>query len=223
MRTRSLKDKTEYGSLGQKIFELIRVKILEGEYKDGEKLTEQDLAKKLKVSRTPVREALKQLELEGLVQSVPNKGVTVRGFSDQEIVDILEARVLLERLAIEKAIERITPAQLEELKDLHDLMEFYTKRNNKEKIGELNLQFHEAIYQAANSYHIEQLLLEVYHFISVSSVKTLANDTRPETSLEEHLEIVNALENKDRDRAIKAIEKHLGLTKQQVEDGINKK
>ena len=90
MPSHSIFESTSHGSLGSKIFILLRDRILNESYKCGDKLNELTLAKELKISRTPIREALKQLELEGLVESIPNKGVYVKGFSPRDIEDLFK-------------------------------------------------------------------------------------------------------------------------------------
>ena len=100
--TKNLLENTGHGSLGNKIFTVLRDKILNEEYTQGQKLNEVALSKELNISRTPIREALKQLELEGLVKSIPNKGVYVLGFSHRDIDDMLEIRYALEGLDQEK-------------------------------------------------------------------------------------------------------------------------
>ena len=114
---KNLLENAGHGSLGNKIFNVLRDKILNEEYVQGQKLNEVALSKELNISRTPIREALKQLELEGLVKSIPNKGVYVLGFSHRDIDDMLEIRYALEGLAIQLAIERITEDELEKIKE----------------------------------------------------------------------------------------------------------
>ena len=109
-----------HGSLGHRIFCILRDKILNEEYEKGQKLNEVVLSKELNISRTPIREALKQLELEGLVKSIPNKGVYVLGFSSRDIDDMLEIRVVLESLSIQLAIDRITQEELDRIKEIYD-------------------------------------------------------------------------------------------------------
>ena len=123
MPSHSIFESTSHGSLGSKIFVLLRDRILNENYKCGDKLNELTLAKELKISRTPIREALKQLELEGLVESIPNKGVYVKGFSPRDIDDMLEIRLVLEGLSIQLAIDRISEAELEKIKEIYDLLE----------------------------------------------------------------------------------------------------
>ena len=111
----------------------MRDRILNEEYENGQKLNELSLANELKISRTPIREALKQLELEGLVESIPNKGVYVKGFSPRDIDDMFEIRLALEGLAIQLAIDRMDEIHLVKIKDVFELMEFYTgKKRTRE-------------------------------------------------------------------------------------------
>ena len=101
-------DGTEKYSLRGKIFNILRQQILDGKYLPGDSLIETKLAEELGVSRTPIREAIRQLELEGLVDSIPNKGVIVRGISEKDIEDIYTIRKVLEGLAARWAVEKIS-------------------------------------------------------------------------------------------------------------------
>ena len=130
-----------HGSLGHRIFCILRDKILNEEYEKGQKLNEVVLSKELNISRTPIREALKQLELEGLVKSIPNKGVYVLGFSSRDIDDMLEIRVVLESLSVQLAIDRVTQEELDRIKEIYDLLEFYAEKNDQERFTEVNIDF----------------------------------------------------------------------------------
>ena len=123
MPSHSLFEPAKNGSLGSQIFVLLRDRILNEEYDKGQKLNELALVRELNISRTPIREALKQLELEGLVESIPNKGVFVKGFSPRDIDDMFEIRKELESLAIGMAIERMDDIHLAKIKEVFELME----------------------------------------------------------------------------------------------------
>ena len=151
-------------SLRSKIYHRLKNAILDGVYKPGESLIEMKLAKELGVSRTPIREAIRQLELEGLVSSIPNKGVVVEGVTMQDVEDIYDIRKMIEGLAARWAAEKITDEQLKELKDILDLMEFFTDKENVEKFSELDSKFHEIIFKASNS-RPESVLSNFHHFI----------------------------------------------------------
>lgn len=201
-----------HGSLGHKIFCLLRDKILNEDYVAGQKLNEVALSKELNISRTPIREALKQLELEGLVESIPNKGVYVLGFSPRDIDDMLEIRMVLEGLSIQLAIERISQAELEKLKEIYDLMEFYARKNDQDKFTEINIDFHEAIYRGTHSQYFEQLLSDINYYIHVTSRHSIRQSGRLMEAAQEHKEIYDAIVARDKQLAKEKIQKHIGKT-----------
>lgn len=216
MPSHSLFDKVTHGSLGNKIFDLLRDRILNEEYEHGQKLNELSLASELKISRTPIREALKQLELEGLVESIPNKGVYVKGFSPRDIDDMFEIRLALEGLAIQLAIERMDEIHLAKIKEVYELMEFYTLKKDQEKINDLNILYHETIYQATQSQYFEQLLKDIHYYVSVTSRHSITQPERLDTAIKEHKEILDAIESKDKKLAKETIQKHIKKTQMLV-------
>ena len=108
--------------------------ILTGKYRPGQKLTEQNLCKEYGVSRTPIREALRQLETDGLVENILNRGCFVIGFSEQDYEDLFDLRKAYEIQAVKWAIERATEEEIERLDETFEFMEFYTMRNDIEKM-----------------------------------------------------------------------------------------
>ena len=209
---RDLLENAGHGSLGHKIFCILRDKILNEDYEAGQKLNEVALSKELNISRTPIREALKQLELEGLVKSIPNKGVYVLGFSPRDIDDMLEIRLVLEGLSIQLAIDRISEAELEKIKEIYDLLEFYAKKNDQEKFTEINIEFHEAIYRGTHSQYFEQLLSDINYYIHVTSRHSIRQPDRLLPAAQEHKEILEAIEKRDKELAKEKIQKHIRKT-----------
>ena len=212
MPSHSLFEHVSHGSLGNKIFDILRDRILNEEYEHGQKLNELALANELKISRTPIREALKQLELEGLVESIPNKGVYVKGFSPRDIDDMFEIRCALEGLAIQLAIDRMDEEHLAKIKDVFELMEFYTVKKDQEKINDLNILYHETIYQATQSQYFEQLLKDVHYYVSVTSRHSITQPERLETAIQEHRAILNSIVAGDKELAKDTIQKHIRKT-----------
>ncbi|AHM56568.1 hypothetical protein EAL2_c12730 [Peptoclostridium acidaminophilum DSM 3953] len=200
-------------SLSSKIFNVLRDNILEGKYAHDEKLIEVKLAQELGVSRTPVREALKQLELEGLVENIPNKGVVVKGISKQDISDIYAIRLAIEGIAVEWAMERMSDEDVEKLKEIYELMEFYTLKKDYLKISELNTQFHEVIYKATKSRYLEQVLKDFQYYIKTTRNKSLRTPGRLESALEEHREILDAFIARDPQKARAVLENHIDVSK----------
>ena len=206
MPSHSIFESTSHGSLGSKIFILLRDRILNESYKCGDKLNELTLAKELKISRTPIREALKQLELEGLVESIPNKGVYVKGFSPRDIDDMFEIRLSLEGLAVSFAIDRMDEVHLAKIKEVFELLEFYTTKGDFDKVNDFNILFHESIYQATQSTYFEQILKDIHYYVSVTSRHSIARPERLESSLVEHRAILEAIIDGDKDEATERIQ-----------------
>lgn len=196
-------------SLRVKIYNRLKNAILNGVYKPGESLIEMRLAKELGVSRTPIREAIRQLELEGLVSSIPNKGVVVEGVSAQDIEDIYTIRKMIEGLAAKWAAEKISDERLKELKDVLDLMEFFTEKGNVEKLSELDSRFHDIIFEASKSRPLESVLTNFHNFIQRARLVSVKASGRAIHSLEEHQEIYKALEAHDPETAEQVMIKHV--------------
>jgi len=147
----SLYDSKEYSSLSDMVYHHVYEAITEGVYHDGDLLVEMKIAEELGVSRTPVREALKQLERENLVVALPNRGVMVRGMSSEDITDIYTIRALLEGQAAYWAAERSTPEQLDQMLEVLELMEIYTRRNDVARLVRLDSKFHGILYDGCRS------------------------------------------------------------------------
>ncbi len=209
--------KKENKSLTSIIFEKIREDIVNGEYDPGEKIVEAKLADDLGVSRTPVREALKQLELDGLVENIPNRGVIVKGVSMQDVEDIYTIREAIEGVAAKWSVERMTEEELQTLKEIFELMEFYTFKKDVDKIFELNTRFHETIYMATKSRFLEHVLRDFQLFIKSTRYESLKSEGRMEHTLEEHRAILDAFTERNTDEAVKRILKHINNSKENFE------
>ena len=201
--------KKENKSLTSLIFEKIREDILNGRYVSGDKLVEIKLADELGVSRTPVREALKQLELDGLVDNIPNRGVVVKGISKEDIDDILTIRLCIEGLVGQWAAERILDHEIKQLEEIFDLMEFYSFKGDVDRIFELNTKFHETLYQSTKSRYLEGVLNDFQLFIKTARNNSLKSEGRLKHALDEHKEIVEALKEQDVDRTRSALVNHI--------------
>lgn len=204
-------------SLREKIFHRLREDIINGKYKAGDSLIELKLAEEMGVSRTPIREAIRQLELEGLVSCIPNKGVIVEGVSKKDIEDIYAIRESLEGLAARWAIERISDEQLKELEDICELMEFYTEKEDLDHVGELNSRFHEIIFESTQSGPLKQVLSDFQFYIENTRLASLKTPGRARLSLKEHKLIVEAFKNRDVDGGELALVEHIRNSRKNVE------
>jgi len=191
------KDSSDKYSLRGRVFNTIRENILSGRYKQHEELREATIAQELGVSRTPVREALRQLELEGLVNIVPNKGARVTGITEKDIEDIYVARSLLEGRCTRWAAENITKKQMNKLQENLELSEFYAFKKNYSQVCELDTQFHEILYQASNSRMFNHLLSDFHHYVERVRRISLATEGRAIKSNEEHSRILDAIKAAD--------------------------
>lgn len=201
--------KKENKSLTSLIFDKIREDILSDFYMPGDKIVEAKLAEELGVSRTPVREALKQLELDGLVDNIPNRGVVVKGISKQDIQDIYTIRVAIEGIAARWAVQRMDDQVIEDLKEIYDLMEFYTFKNDLDRIFELNTRFHETVYVATHSRYLEQVLRDFQLFIKSTRNRSLQTIGRAKDALEEHKAILDGFMERDPEKAYHATINHI--------------
>lgn len=196
-------------SLRGKIYSTLRENILSGKYLQGESLIEKRLATELNVSRTPIREAIRQLELEGLVESIPNKGVTVKGISRKDVEDIYKIRMLLEGLAARWAIEKMTDQDIKQLEETYELMEFYTGKGDIDAISEHNTAFHDIIYAATKSVVLIQILKDFQVYVKWVRHESLSTLGRKEAALREHHDILKAFKNKDVEAAEKFLVQHV--------------
>ena len=188
-------------SLRGQVFQEIREDILKGKFKENEELREATLGKKLGVSRTPVREALRQLELEGLVHIIPNKGAYVTGITEKDVHDIYMTRSMLEGLCARWAAEHISEEQIQEMEEVLLLTEYHLDRGNAKQLAELDGKFHEVLYDASQSRILRHILSDFHKYVQVARKRSVKKEDRAKKSLEEHREILNALRTGDADRA----------------------
>ena len=188
--------------------------ILTGKLKPGDKLTEQELCKAYGVSRTPVREALRQLEADGLVENILNRGAFVVGMSEQDYEDMFELRKAYEVQAVKWAIERITEEEMDRLEETFEFMEFYTLRNDIDKMLTINSGFHQVIYEASHNRMLKKLLSSYQGFLKYKGLESAYDDNYLETVLEEHRAIFKAFKDRDVQEGAAAMERHIELAKQ---------
>lgn len=212
---------TDKYSLRGRVYSKIRADILEGKYKNNDELRELAIGEELGVSRTPVREAFRQLELEGLIRIVPNKGAYVTGITAKDVKDIYMIRSRLEGLAARWAVENISKELMEEMEENIYLTEFHAAKGHNDQIAVLDNRFHEIIYEACNSKLLEQQLREYHEYVQRVRRKTLSTNQRSAASTEEHKMIMEAIKSGDKDQAEEFANRHIqNAYKNIVENGL---
>ncbi len=204
------------GNLSNSLFHQLRTDILQGKLKPGEKLTEQRVCQEYVVSRTPVREAFQKLENDGLIETIPNRGAFVVGVSDRDISDMYELRRAYEELAVRWAIERITDEEFEQLKEAYEFMEFYTMKKDIPKMLNINMQFHQLIYNAAHNRMLLHTLTNFQVYTKQRRGEKTYADNYLEEVLAEHQEIFQAFVDRDAEAGAAAVGRHLENAKKRA-------
>lgn len=179
--------------LRSSVFFQLRDDILKGRFKPGENLVELKLAAQYGVSRTPVREALRQLELEGLVKYLPNRGVVVEGITSEDVEDIFIIREHLEALVANWAAERVQPEEIEKMRETLDLQEFYTAKDDVQQVTVLDTEFHRLLLEASRSKSLRYALGSMLDYVEQARFRSLRVPGRIHDSVREHRAILDAV------------------------------
>lgn len=216
-------DMNEYLPLRDVVFNTLRKAILKGELKPGERLMEIQLAQRLGVSRTPVREAIRKLELEGLVLMIPRKGAEVAQITVQDLEDVLEVRCALEELAVKDACDHITDEQLIELKKAANDFKRSLSSEDITECVQADMHFHEIIYAATNNKRLLQILNNLREQMYRYRMEYLKDSSTHKTLVEEHDAIRRALKKHDKDRVGNAIHIHIENQKESIINSLREK
>jgi len=199
------------GPRGQQVVEILRSSIIAGRYEPGERLIEATLSSELGTSRGPVREALRQLENEGLVMSFPYRGAVVLGVSDEEVQEVLiPIRLTLERYSFLHALDRMTEADFAELGKQIWMMEQAAQADDLVKLVEADLRFHDIVISSSGQTHTVQIWRSIWpriraYFFRYGRGKSLA------TMVEEHRELLAALQSRDPELVLRVLEQHIAV------------
>jgi DNA-binding GntR family transcriptional regulator len=185
--------KTHSANLTAGVYQKIRKGILNGTWVPGQALTELMLSQLLQVSRTPVREALHQLELEGLIELRPNRGAVVIGINTSDIEDIYEIRTLLEERVAQRACLRAEAQDIETLREIVDLTEFYVERGSYDKITEMDDRYHQYLYSLSGSRMFQKTLADLHTYVEPVRERSIREPGRAAAMLAEHRAIVEAM------------------------------
>lgn len=216
-------DMNEYLPLRDVVFRTLRKAILKGELKPGERLLEIQLADKLGVSRTPVREAIRKLELEGLVRMMPRRGAVVAEITVGDLEDVLEVRTALEALAVRKACLLITEEELRELKKAaNEFKRCLDEGENVLACVEADIAFHEIIYGAAHNLRLQQMLQNLREQMYRYRLEYLKDRSMYKKLVEEHDAIRRALKKHDMAKAASAMRDHIVNQKDFMVESLTK-
>ncbi len=195
-------------SLAVLVFEDLEKNILEGKYQRGEILTENKLCQELGVSRTPIREALRRLSQEHIIEESA-KGCVVIGITEKDLRDIYEIRTVLECLASAKAAKNRNPEKLEQLKEALELQEFYLSKRDADQIKRMDNRFHNAVYALSDSTVFCDTLIPLHKKIQKNRRASVENRSRALASVEEHRKIYEAIAAGDVEAAEKYTTEHI--------------
>lgn len=212
----------EYLPLRDVVFQTLRQAILRGELKPGERLMEVRLAKKLGVSRTPIREAIRKLELEGLVLMIPRRGAEVAEITEKTMRDVLEVRRALEVLAVSLSCDRISGEQIEALKEAAEEFDRSLTLDDVTRTAEADVHFHDIIYRSTDNQRLIQLLSNLGEQMYRYRVEYLKHrEFHPQIS-REHKELISYLEAGQKGQAEEKIAVHIDKQAQAVLETIRR-
>ena len=200
---------SEYLPLRDVVFNTLRHAILKGELEPGERLMEIALAQKLGVSRTPIREAIRKLELEGLVVMVPRKGAEVADISEKDLRDVLEVRKALEELSIELAMKNMNDDDYKQLREANELFAKDSEGDDLIKIAEADVAFHEIIYMATGNKRLIQMINNLREQMYRYRLEYIKDKSTHARLVEEHNKIIDAMKKNDVTAAKAAIKLHV--------------
>jgi DNA-binding GntR family transcriptional regulator len=201
MRLRAfLQEQGTIGTTADAVYQALRHSILQGDLAPGERLRSDALANELRVSRTPVREALRKLEAEGLVAR-SGSGLIVRALSEQDLTELFYVREALEGMAARLAAENATPSEKAEIRELLEDMEALRRRGEVEALRRLTGEFHQLVCRASHNNCLLQSLKALLDTIRQIQTSTLYGEGRPVEAIKEHRDLLRAIEARDGDRA----------------------
>jgi len=206
--------------LREVVFNVLRKEILRGDLKPGERLMEIQLANRLGVSRTPVREAIRKLELEGLVLMIPRRGAEVAKITEKSLRDTLEVRRTLEKLAVTLACQRFTDNELEELRKAADHCGTFLNKNDLMGIARADEKFHNVIYQGTNNQKLIKILSNLSEQVYRYRVEYLKDENTPAQIIKEHKQLLEAIEARDEELASKIAEIHIDNQAKSITDKL---
>ena len=211
-RTKTLKGIRPVGkprSVGDAVYDSLKAAITKGDLAPGQRLVERQLSLQLRTSRIPIREAIKKLEKDGLVEKLPKRGFVVKSVTEAEIGEIFGIRAVLESYAAYLATERLTDVLVKKLENSVRAYREALTKNDVERMMTANRQFHEIIYKASGSEQLYTLINNFREYISRYRRTLLTTHEFAKVSLEDHIRMLDAMNQRDKDKVEELVRKHI--------------
>ena len=204
-------------------YEVLKHAIVTGEIPAGERIVETDYADRLHISRTPLREALRKLERDGLVEYVMRRGVVVRAFTIADVDEIYTIRNALEMLTLPAIVKNVAEGDIRSLKEMLNQMDAALRENSIEKLSTLSRAFHSQIMHISSQPRILRVIESQDEYITRFSAMSIAQESRRLEAHQEHHQIVGCLEKRDLPRLQALMQKHIERSKENCLAALNKK
>lgn len=215
-------DVNEYLPLRDVVFNTLRQAILRGEMEPGERLMEIQLAQKLGVSRTPIREAIRKLELEGLVVMIPRKGAEVAHITEKDMRDVLEVRCTLEELAVTLACKNVTDERISELIAANKVFEAAIISKDVVNIVDADVQFHDIIYAMTDNVRLIQIINKLREQMYRYRLEYVKDARTHSILISEHNDIIEQLSKKNVEAAKSVVRQHINNQEKGIVRLLNK-
>jgi len=195
--------------LRDRIYQLLKKYIIEGELQEGAKITEAEISKQIGVSKTPVREAISRLVIEGLITLHPNKRMTITKISAKDVIEVYQLRKVLCSLAAELLADKITDDEIKELNKIFEEMEIFAEKGDVVKYSKYADNFHSFMTSLSGNKRLENINKNLHEQVYIYRIKSLSVEGRMKKSLNEHKKILEALTKRDSEKAKKKCQEHI--------------
>jgi DNA-binding GntR family transcriptional regulator len=209
-------------SIRERVYLYIKDLILDGEFKTGDRLVERELAERLNISRTPIREALFRLESQGFVKTVPRKGVIVADISEKEIIEVFTILSSLEVLAVKLAVQKLDNETKRKFTSCIKKVEECLQNKSEVDFSDLHSELNYLLYSSAKNTKLYEILSGLSDYIRAFAKKGYQKAGRAEQSMEEHLKIMEAIVNKESDMSEYLTKIHIENSKKAYVEAVKK-
>jgi DNA-binding GntR family transcriptional regulator len=206
----------EHSNLSDKVYNILLDRIITQKIKPGGKLIEEDLAKNLGISRTPIREALNRLFRDDLIELIPRKGGYIRKLTARDVEEVYEIREVLENLAVRLAIPLIRDRALKRLEELVRKTEKLTGKDKMKSQVNIDSELHNSIITSCGNSRLQKMIKSLYNFIQAFRVLEAQQSQRSDQALQEHKMILEALSKRDVEQTTELMSRHIENTKNNI-------